>query len=296
MGVVRGVRDIVLVVAGTGVFLDEHIRHDLSATGVAVGLGHAQVGQLQASVLEHAVATQQASGLVHTSMGTGLMGAADREVDPVLAIGIVVGAIGLVGVAGVVGVGRVVVGQVLDVGPPNTRAVLALGYLGVPRACGTGCQGGLPLVVGWDSDRGASQLPIVSVADAGLQLRSIPLFPSRFNECPRVTVLASRIRVSSADPAMGPGPSGPTHPCPGLLARGRCQVHRWSRYRAAAFTIGVGRFRSCGPPAAGGLTSRAHRLLLAGHRRSRAPTGLSARPRPGCAARWAPMPLVPRVV
>ncbi len=133
MGLFGSYADIVPVVAGTGTFLDEHIRYDLSTTGVAVGPGYAQVGQFQASVREHAVAAQQASGLVHASMGTGLMGAADREVDPVLAVGIVVGAVGSVGVAGSVGVGGIVVGQVLDIDPPGTRAVLVLGYLGVPR-------------------------------------------------------------------------------------------------------------------------------------------------------------------
>ena len=108
-------------------FLDEDIRHDLAAFGVAVGLGHAQIGQLQAPVLEYAVQAQEAPRLVHAAVDAESMGAAGHEVNPVLAVGVVVGAIGSVDVVGVVGIIGVVVREILDVGPPGVGGRAAVG-------------------------------------------------------------------------------------------------------------------------------------------------------------------------
>ena len=56
-GVVRIVGDLVPVVVRARPRLDEHVRHDLAAAGVAVGPGHAQVGQFQAPIAEDMAGT-----------------------------------------------------------------------------------------------------------------------------------------------------------------------------------------------------------------------------------------------
>ena len=129
-------------------FLDEDVGDDLSALGIAVGRGHAQVGQPQASLLEDMAPAQQALGFVMAPVDTGLVGGGGHEGHPVLAVGVVVGPFGSVDVPGVVGIGGVVVVERLDVGPPGTGGDAATGHRsGGKGCCGTRLQCGRQAVV-----------------------------------------------------------------------------------------------------------------------------------------------------